>query len=215
MGIKILCCKWLLNKQLLSSGTDFSSQIAVYHALSLSKLQECILYRPVMFTGTGMICPHTLHPVRFGPVQYVPVHYFPMFLCPRTFHPWMSGNQQNTTNHVLVGHLAEPNLGLDMVSHNQQDCTNPWIGWAFSLTYPSPEYGLKLQDETYEDIKMPRYNIWGRIVWGLNVWGHNVWGHIVPVPCSSAYRVRAVLTPIFQSWLSPLRNGIGWWNLTC
>jgi hypothetical protein len=25
------------------------------------------------------------------------------------------------------------------------------------------------------------------------------------------YRVREVLTPVFQSWLSPLRNGIGWW----
>ncbi len=34
--------------------------------------------------------------VRFVPVQYVPVRYFPTFLRPRTFHPWISHNQQNS-----------------------------------------------------------------------------------------------------------------------
>jgi hypothetical protein len=38
------------------------------------------------------------------------------------------------------------------------------------------------RDETYGDVKMPRYNIRGRIIRELNVLGHNVQGRIVPVP---------------------------------
>jgi hypothetical protein len=34
----------------------------------------------------------------------------------------------------MVEHLALPNLTLNMFSHNQQNSTNPWIGWAISLT---------------------------------------------------------------------------------
>jgi hypothetical protein len=34
--------------------------------------------------------------------------------------------------HGLVGHKAQPNLTLDGVSHNQQNSTNPRIGWALS-----------------------------------------------------------------------------------
>ncbi len=37
-------------------------------------------------------------------------------------------------------------------------------------------------DETYGDVKMPGYNVRGRIVWGLDIQGHYVQGRIIPVP---------------------------------
>jgi hypothetical protein len=57
-----------------------------------------------------------------------------------------------------------------MVSHNQDNSTNPWIGLAFSLTYPNPEYGPPhFNDETYGDVKMPGYNVRGRNGRGISV----------------------------------------------
>jgi hypothetical protein len=70
-----------------------------------------------------------------------------------------SHNQQNSNNHELVGHLALPNLTLNMVLH--------------------------FRDETFGDIITPGYIVGGRIVRGLNVRGHNVRGRIVPVPLST------------------------------
>jgi hypothetical protein len=35
-----------------------------------------------------------------------------------------------------------------MVSHTEQNSTNPWIGWVFSLTQPNPGYGQSQQTET-------------------------------------------------------------------
>ncbi len=80
------------------------------------------LYRDIRGGGLALVqgC--------YIPVCFVPVRYFPTFLRPCTFHPWMSHNQQNRTNHTLVGHLAYTNITLDMVSHHQQNSTNPWIG---------------------------------------------------------------------------------------
>ncbi len=37
-----------------------------------------------------------------------------------------------------------------MVSHNQWDSTNPWIGWACSLTLPNPEYGQSQPTELHQ-----------------------------------------------------------------
>jgi hypothetical protein len=64
--------------------------------------------------GTRTIRRHTFRPRMLFPE---------VFTSP--FYPRKSG---------LVGHLAYSNLTLDMVSHNQQNSTNPWIGWAFSIT---------------------------------------------------------------------------------
>ncbi len=55
------------------------------------------------------------------------------------FCPDLTLNMSVTTNrtpptHGLVGCLALPYLNLNTVSHNQRNSTNPWIGWACSLT---------------------------------------------------------------------------------
>ncbi len=117
-------------------------------------------------------------PVGFVPAWYVPVRYFPKFLCPCTFHPWMSHNQDNSTNRGLVGHLAWPNLTLHMVSHSQQNSTNPWIGWP----YPNPEYVPTLQGWNVRGRTSLGNNVRGRIIWWWNIRGSNVQGRIVPVP---------------------------------
>ncbi len=62
-------------------------------------------------------------------------------------------HQKTPLAHELVGHLAYPNLTLNMVPH--------------------------FRDETYGT---PGYYVQGRIIWGINVQGHNVQGRIVPVP---------------------------------
>jgi hypothetical protein len=62
----------------------------------------------------------------------------------------------------MVGHLAYPNLTLNIVPH--------------------------FRDETYGDVKTPGYNVQGSIIRGLNVRESNVWGHIVPVPTNTLHR---------------------------
>jgi hypothetical protein len=37
-----------------------------------------------------------------------------------------------------------------MVNHNQQNSTNPWIGWAFILTKPNAEYGQSQATELHQ-----------------------------------------------------------------
>jgi hypothetical protein len=70
-----------------------------------------------------------LCPRMFIPVQYVLVRYFPTVLHPYTFHPGKSHNQQNFTNPRIgwAFRLTEPNPG-----HRQSQPTelhHPWIGW--------------------------------------------------------------------------------------
>jgi hypothetical protein len=43
-------------------------------------------------------------------------------------------------------------LTLDIVGHYQQNSSNLWIGWAFSLTLPNPECGQWQTAELHQPI---------------------------------------------------------------
>jgi hypothetical protein len=49
----------------------------------------------------------------------------------------------------FVGHLAKPNLILELVCQNQQNSTNPWTGCAFCLAESNPEYGPSQSTELH------------------------------------------------------------------
>jgi hypothetical protein len=77
-----------------------------------------------------MLCPHTFCPCTIHPRTLSP----DIFL---SLHVSFLNESQPTELHQPVdwfGHLADSNLTLDMVSHDQQNSINPWIGWPFSLT---------------------------------------------------------------------------------
>jgi hypothetical protein len=119
LNAKWLTVKWLsvcriwLNEEWQStfSHSTFSHSTSSH---STSFLQSA--------NGAGTIRPRTLFSDVFRPRTlfsdvftslrvifrrfYVPARYFPTFLRPHMFHPWMSHNQQNSTNHRFAGHLA-------------------------------------------------------------------------------------------------------------
>jgi hypothetical protein len=66
----------------------------------------------------------------------------------------MVSNNRTPQTHGLVEHLAQPNLTLNTVSHNQQNSTNPWIGWAFSQTWNNPEYCQSQPTELHQPMDL-------------------------------------------------------------